>query len=621
MIPAVFVLAGFPVCAASGSVVAHPDHAPLPAGVVLANELNDDHATGQIARSIVGPNARISGEVSFEADPLGESMRLNGTDTYLTVAGELGGFRAVPRDAFTLSSWVRIDETAEWGGIISAVSDDGGRENGWVLGYDREVFTLGLSTVGADDGDGVLTYLAGKTAIESGRWYHIAATYDGSQMTLYVNGEVDGRSSEQSGRILYDFQSPLVLGAYKDSNELHVLDGRLRDAMVLDRAVDPALIKAEFGRLSALAALPAFAERTFDWTVEPFLCFATQDSVSIVCEVPVKASVVVRYRTATGAFREALSPAAIGIHTVRLDGLDAGSVYYYEVMASDDNGGRLDSEVLTFQTAVGRGTAFTFAMVGDTQAQPAAVKRIADQVWSHRPNFVCVAGDLVTTGADKSHWTDHFFPNMGPLIGRVPLFPALGNHEGNAKNYYDYMDLPAPEYYYAYSYGDADFFVLDTQKPLDSASEQHRWLATALAESDAKWKFVIHHKPVYTSDENDYGNTWLGHSELGDGNVRNLVPLYERYGVDIVFNGHIHVYERTFPIRENRAVDRNGVVYMTVGGGGGHLEQFAPFNPWFSEKKVRTHHFCHVSVNGDLLRVQAIDDSGRLFDHFEIRKD
>lgn len=599
----------------------HAEHTPPAEGVVLAYELDSSGLDGRVMRSVVGPNARLSGSPGFEPDPVGESMRLNGGDTYLTAAGAVGGLRGLPHDALTLSSWVRVDATADWGGVISAVSDNGGQEFGWVLGYNREAFSVGLSTEGSNDGDGLLTYLAGETKIETGRWYHVAATYDGEEMVLYVNGEIDARSAAQSGRILYDPETPLVIGAYKDANELHVLDGRLRSATVMDRAVGPGEVKAEFDRLASLAALPAFAERTFGWTVEPYLCFATQDSVSIVCEVPVKAGVTVRYRAAGGSFREVKTGPEVGIHTVTLEGLAAGEAYYYQVIAADDAGGRIESTLSSFQTAVPPGRAFTFAMIGDTQAQPEVVRRISELAWSHRPNFVCVAGDLVTTGAEKTHWTEHFFPNMRPLIERVPLFPALGNHEGNAKHYYDYMNLPDPEYYYSYSYGDADFFVLDTQKPLGSASEQYTWLENALRGSKAVWKFVIHHKPVYTSDENDYGNTWIGPSELGDGNVRNLVPLYERYGVDIVFNGHIHVYERTFPIRENRAVERNGVVYLTIGGGGGHLEEFAPFNPWFSEKKARTHHFCHISVNGGLLRVQAIDDKGTLFDQFEIHKD
>jgi acid phosphatase type 7 len=601
--------------------IAHPGHGQVPDGIVLAYEFHPEHADGTILNSLAGPAGTLLGSPQFSPDAHGYAMRFNGGNTWLQVASTLDKVANLPKREMTLSAWVRVDETTDWGGLISAVSDDGDREYGWVLGYDRDSFTLGISTEGADDGDGRITYLDGRTAIELGRWYHVAGIYDGSRTSLYVNGKLDAQSTEQSGDILYDPRVPLVIGAYKDLNETHPLNGRIRQAVVAAVAAGEADVQSEFERIRVLTELPAFSERTFSWTVEPFLCFATQDSVRIVCEIPVEAGVAVRFRTAAGEFKEIRHAPSSGIHTFLIDGLQPGEVYYYQVTADDSKGGTLETELMSFQTAVERGKAFNFIMIGDTQAQPEVVKRIADIAWSHRPNFVSIAGDLVTTGADKSHWTGHFFPNVRPLISRVPLFPALGNHEGNAQHYYDYMDLPDPEYFYKFSYGDADFFVLDSQKPMGPGSEQYVWLENELKACQARWKFVIHHKPAYSSDENDYGNSWSGPTQLGDVKVRSIVPLYERYGVDIVFNGHIHVYERTFPVREGRTVNENGVIYLTIGGGGGGLENFTPFNPWFSDKKVRTHHLCFVSVNGNHLRVQAIDDQGRLFDQFEIQKD
>lgn len=599
----------------------HPGHRHAPQGVSLAVEFHSEHVDGTSLRPAFGPELLLIGSPDFPTDVHGESIRLNGGNTWIEAARTLNNFPGLPVREMTLSTWVRVDETTRWGGLIAAVSDDGDTEYGWVLGYDDDSFTFGLSTRGADDGDGLMTYLDGATRIEPGRWYHVAAVYDGTRAQLFVNGVLDAETTQQSGDILYDTRVPLVIGAYKDLDELHVLKGRMRNASIATFAVGLESVRGEYERVRVLTELPAFGERTFSWIVEPFLCFATQDSVRVICEVPVEAAVRVRYRSAAGAFKEIRRPASPGIHTFRIEGLQPGEVYYYQVIAEDSQGGLLESEILSFQTAVERGRAFNFIMIGDTQAQPDVVKRIADIAWSHRPNFVSVAGDLVTTGADKSHWTGHFFPNMRPLISRVPLFPVLGNHEGNAKHYYDYMDLPDPEYFYKFSYGDADFFVLDSQKPMGPGSEQYLWLENELRTCRARWKFVVHHKPAYSSDENDYGNSWIGPTQLGDVKVRTIVPLYERYGVDIVFNGHIHLYERTFPVLDGRVVNKNGVIYLTTGGGGGGLENFTPFNPWFSDKKVRTHHLCFVSINGTHLRVQAIDDQGRLFDQFEIQKE
>jgi len=604
---------------------AHPEKNLKDDRLVLGFELDRDHVDHTSARGVHDHVAQVRGQALVTRDPVGESLQLmgpglDGKGAYLLVAESVEDFGHMPTDAFTATAWVRIDKGTRWGGIISAISDNGDREKGWILGYDNDSFTFGLSTTGADDGDGRLTYIDGKTKIVPGHWYMVTGTYDGASANLYVNGQLDGHTTEQHGSVLYEQQTPVAVGAYVDSNELHTLTGRIRSAYVFDEAISSEQIASEFERNRVISEIKPISETELEWTVEPFLCYATQHAVSIVCELPVAAAVRVRYRAATGEVREIHSSEKAGIHTVRIEGLEPGEPYYYEVIAESPDGTNVKTDPMSFQTAVERGKAFTFVMIGDTQSNPEVVKRVSDIAWSHRPNFVSIAGDLVTTGTNKSHWTSHFFPNMRPLINRVPMFPILGNHEKNARHYYEYMDLPDPEYYYSFSYGDADYFMLDSEKPMGPGSEQYLWLEDKLASSDARWKFVVHHRPPYSSDENDHGNSWLGPTTLGDLNPRQMVPLYEKYGVDIVFNGHVHVYERTFPLRDGQAVEHNGVIYMTIGGGGGGLEDFTPFNPWFGSKKVSTHHICYVEIVGGHLRMQAIDDQGRLFDQIEIRK-
>lgn len=605
---------------------AHPEHRRVDDRVVLGVEFDQDHINAQHAHAITDHEFSIRGHYTIAQDALGESLKLegpglDGDGAYVLVSERVEDFDTLPDDAFTATAWIRIDKPTRWGGILSTVSDNGDREKGWVLGYDNDSFTFGISTTGADDGNGKLTYLDGSTKFELGHWYMVTATFDGQAARLFVNGVLDAESTEQHGKVLYEPKTPIAIGAYMDSSELHPMQGQIRNVYLMDEAIPAGQIMEEFSRNRVIAQLDPVSEQELEWVVEPFLCYATQHTVSIVCELATEAEVTVRYRPAVGEVREVHSSPKAGIHTLRIEHLDPGQPYYYEVIATSPDGQSTKTDTHSFQTAVERGKAFTFVMIGDTQANPEVVKRVSDIAWSHRPNFVSIVGDLVTTGTNKSHWTHHFFPNMRPLIDRVPLFPVLGNHEQNARHYYEYMDLPAPEYYYSYSYGDADFFVLDSEKPMGPGTEQYIWLEKQLGSSEARWKFIVHHRPPYSSDENDFGDSFRGPTTLGDRNARQMVPLYEKYGVDIVFNGHVHVYERTFPLRAGEAVEHNGVIYMTIGGGGGGLEDFAPFNPWFGGKKVSTHHICYVEIVGGHLRMQAIDDQGRLFDTIEIRKE
>ena len=206
-------------------------------------------------------------------------------------------------------------------------------------------------------------------------------------------------------------------------------------------------------------------------------------------------------------------------------------------------------------TAVEDETPFAFAVISDTQGNPSVAGKLAKLSWSHRPHFLVHPGDLVSTGTNRQHWVQQFFPSMQPLISRVAFFPVLGNHEQNADAYYHYMSLPDPEYYYSFRYGNADFFMIDTNQKVGPGSEQFRWLEQSLRQSTSRWRFVCHHHPPFSSDENDYGDLWkTRQSTRGDLRARQLVPLYERYEVDVVWNGHIHSYERTWPVREGRAV-------------------------------------------------------------------
>lgn len=148
---------------------------------------------------------------------------------------------------------------------------------------------------------------------------------------------------------------------------------------------------------------------------------------------------------------------------------------------------------------------------------------------------------------------------MKPIAQRIPFYPVLGNHEENAQNYFDYMALPAPEYRYTFRYGNTQFFMIDSNRDISPGSEQFEWLKQELQQSQAVWKIACHHHPPYSSDEDDYGNLWKTRiSTRGDLRARQLVALYEEFQVDIVWSGHIHSYERTWPIHQGQAVEQRG---------------------------------------------------------------
>jgi 3',5'-cyclic AMP phosphodiesterase CpdA len=581
-----------------------------------------DRVTDGKLISRLGPNGSLSFKPTFIKDKEGESLLFEGANAKCLLAEDLKSvINSLPSKALTVSAWVSVSTQREWGGILGVIQDNGAREKGWVLGYNESTFYFGLATEGADDGDGKMTYLKAKTNYELGKLYYLTATYDGNKTDIYVNGNLENSSTVQSGNLLYPDSAPYVLGAYQDADEFYPHHGRIRDVKVFGQAASAEWVSKEFGHYESLANEKwNDSEPAFQVLVEPYLQFATKTSMTVMWQTNQKASSIVHYGT-TIACDQKIEGNASGIHEVVIEGLEPETQYFYRVESRSVAGTSYFSESATFKTAVDKETPFAFAVISDTQGNPKVSGELAKLAWGQRPSFLLHPGDLVSTGKNRDHWLKHFFPGMRPLINHIAFFPVLGNHEQNAKHYYNYVSLPKPEYYYAFNYGNARFFMIDTNQKIHPGSVQYSWLEQELANSDATWKFVCHHHPPYSSDENDYGNLWkTNQGKHGDLRARELVPLYEKYGVDVVWNGHIHSYERTWRVSGGQAVESGGPFYMITGGGGGGLETPAPTRPFFQNNVRRGHHYVMVHINGGTLEMKAFTLDDRLFDYHKINK-
>lgn len=554
-----------------------------------------------------------------------QGLLLDGHRDWLLVAPSLEAARpGLPTNHFSASAWVLLHDTHRDGGVVGFVQDNGDYERGWVLGYNRRSFTLRLATDGLEPAKVRLTTLAGRTPIEPGRWHHVAATYDGTTMRLFVDGKPDGEARPPAGNILYPERGRYAVGAYVDDNELYPLEGALFETRVHARALSELEIADIAQRNAGLLAWRAPVNRELTFVVAPYLQFGTRDAMTVMAETTGPATMVVEYAEAQPLRQRAETREAVLIHELRLTGLKPFTRYFYRVTCTDAEGNQARSEVLTFQTAPGPQDAWSFGILGDTQRNPEVTRRCAEGLFGLRPNFLLHVGDVVNDGFAKQEWVFDFFAPCAPLLAHVPVFPVLGNHEKNSHWYYDYFSLPPPEYFYTFIYGNAEFFMVDSNKDCGPESAQYRRLEEALRRSKATWKFTVHHHPCFSSDEDDYGDQWRGRAPdgftWGDSNVRRLVPLYEKHGVDIAFAGHIHSYERTWPLFRMAINQKQGVRYIISGGGGGGLEQPGPQRAWFTLHVARGHHYAFAAVQDRTIQFKAYDLEGRLFDTFELTK-
>ncbi|MFW5696977.1 MAG: metallophosphoesterase [Fimbriimonadaceae bacterium] len=448
-------------------------------------------------------------------------------------------------------------------------------------------------------------------------WRHLVVTYDGATARVYSNSE---RLLENEVGPLEGEAGDLAVWLYAPDEPYMQVGNLVREVHLFDRSLNASEVEERFFRLQDKTREAIVFSDRLHFTAGPKLQNVTQDAITVLVETSQPTELEVRWgEDASVPNRKSFVQTDDDrLHEVRIDGLESGQPYFYQVVAAEG----LETGTLSFETAPSPDQAFVFAVWGDTETRPHINDRIAKLAWEARPNFVVNAGDLTDGGmqARRFEWTYEYFPAMTQLYSRVPAFTVPGNGEADLVWYNRYHANPAPENYYTFRYGNAQFFMLDSNRELGPGSEQFEWLETQLESSDATWKFAVHHHPTYSSDEDDYGNRWQGRSEtMGDAKVQQLLPLYEEHGVDMVFYGHLHTYERSWPIRGGQVVDK-GTIHVQTGGAGGNLENAAPTRSWFSATTYRGHHLCILEVNGNRIDFKMVDLEGRIRDRFTLEK-
>ena len=243
-------------------------------------------------------------------------------------------------------------------------------------------------------------------------------------------------------------------------------------------------------------------------------------------------------------------------HIVEISGLQAGKTYLYRVGDASRNWW---SEVGTFKMADGSGDT-TFIHVCDPQSQSAqqyaTFATVLEKAYElYDSDFIVNTGDNVDHGDNFRQWQWMFNTASDTLMDTV-MMSASGNHEGKGsyaieKNYY-YSNVPEQDtesgIYFSFDYNNVHVAILNTQNLDDDDSlndAQVDWLIDDMENSDADWKFVAFHKAMYSNG-----------SHYKDDDVcairDELCTLMPQLGIDMVFQGHDHVYLRTDSMIDNK---------------------------------------------------------------------
>ena len=181
----------------------------------------------------------------------------------------------------------------------------------------------------------------------------------------------------------------------------------------------------------------------------------------------------------------------------------------------------------------------------------------------------------------------------------MEFYAALGNHDDPNQALYKLFNMNG-ERFYTFKKGPVRFFVLDSNY---FDQKQADWLEKALKDSTEDWKICYFHHPLYSS----------GARHGSEVDLRTqLEPLFQKYGVDVVFAGHEHFYERLKP--------QKGIYYFVNGGGAKLRDGDITRTNMTAKGFDADRSFMLVEIDGDLLRFQTVSRTGNRVDSGEIRR-
>jgi 3',5'-cyclic AMP phosphodiesterase CpdA len=325
----------------------------------------------------------------------------------------------------------------------------------------------------------------------------------------------------------------------------------------------------------------------------------------------------------------------VATYRANLEGLKPNTHYLYRA-GDGTNWGEWNG----FHTANDQPTKFRFIYVGDAQNDiRSRWSRLIQAAYTKAPKsaFIINAGDLVSEGYKDNLWGE-WYDSMGFIAANVPSLAVPGNHElekpagtpkGESlpliwKQQFSYPqngpDIPENESYY-FDYQGVRFIslnvnMMENEKNFEAVKpmieKEAAWLEGALKDNPNHWTVVFQHQGMFSmAHDRNYVNM-----------REALLLLYDKYGVDLVLQGHDHLYARSQKLAGGKIVapDAPGTVYMISVSGPKMYEIDHRFEPLMAKVIPNTQMFQVIDVDGDQMRLRAYSSEGDLLDGFQLMK-
>ena len=405
----------------------------------------------------------------------------------------------------------------------------------------------------------------------------------------------------------------------------------------------------------------------------PYLQSMSENSVVVRWRTDEPTTSILRYGTSPWDLNlKASSPGFHNDHVVLVRGLSPKTRYYYSVGTQEKAlAGGDGKHSWTTAPAVGERSATRVWIIGDsgTGNENARAVYSAFRDWTGRRGadvWLMLGDNAYNTGTD-SEYQKAVFDTYPEMLRNVPVWPTLGNHDGASANsatqsgvYYDIFTLPTQaqsggmpsgtEAYYSFDHGRVHFICLDSHDTnRDPNGAMANWLRADLNDTNADWLITFFHHPPYTKGSHDSDNPKDSAARMVEMR-ENILPILEAGGVDMVFTGHSHSYERSFlvhghygysPSLEKSMIldsgdgrpdgsgayskastgsqpQKAGTVYVVAGSSGkisgGALDHPVNYSSLNELGSVA------LDIDGSILKAKFINNEGGIRDWFEIRK-
>lgn len=240
-----------------------------------------------------------------------------------------------------------------------------------------------------------------------------------------------------------------------------------------------------------------------------------------------------------------------------------------------------------------------FLVIGDTGTGTDKQHELAQIMLRYRQvfpyEFVLMLGDNMYGSEKAADYKKKFEDIYRPLLDqKVKFYAALGNHDESNQRFYEFFNMDGQEYY-RFSKGNVSFYSLNSNY-MDK--KQVEWLNNKMAADTATWKVAFFHHPPYSS----------GAAHGSDTKLRQIIePIFIKYGVNVVFAGHEHFYERIKP--------QKGIYYFISGSGGklrkGDVKEGSSLTAKAFDKDMS---FMLVEVDDNQMHFQVVSRTGETVD-------